>query len=150
MRGLYERSVTWDANIDGAFGRYFEGSGKWTGFVRGRAGVLFVREPLYDSIGFTYEYSPLSAATFGLQAEVLDLDLGLWAQAGGLLDIHARPGAMLALGWSLFGVEAQYRSFEGYGEGFAVYAKLRVPISILTRIFRTHHSSSKSTASSVP
>ncbi len=146
MTGLYERSTSWDLNIDGAFGRYFGETDKWTGFVRARAGVLIVREPLFSALGFTYEWSPQSNATLGLQAEILHLELGVWGQLGALLDVGSgpvRPGLMGAVGWSLFGVEAQYRTYnnDGLGSGIAVYGKIRIPVSILTRVFSTHHHS---------
>jgi hypothetical protein len=146
MTGLYERSTSWDLNIDGAFGRYFGETDKWTGFVRARAGVLIVREPLYSALGFTYEWSPQSNATLGIQAEILHLELGVWGQLGALLDVGSgpvRPGLMGAVGWSLFGVEAQYRTYnnDGLGSGIAVYGKIRIPVSILTRVFSTHHHS---------
>jgi hypothetical protein len=149
MTGFYERSTTWDLNIDGAFGRFFGDSGadKWTGFVRARAGVMIIREPLYNSIGLTYEYSPQAVATLGIQAEVLHLERGFWGQLGGLLDVSSspvRPGLMAAVGYSLLGVEGQYRTYnsDGLGSGVAVYLKLRVPVSIITRIFATNHKSS--------
>jgi hypothetical protein len=132
----------WDLNVDGAFGRYLGDEGKWTGFVRARAGILFVREPFYDAIGFTYEYSSLSTATFGIQAEILHLDRGLWAQVGGLLDVSGHAGVMAAVGLSIVGIEAQYRTYDGLGDGIAVYAKLRAPIGVLAYVFGTrdaHH-----------
>ena len=66
---IYTKANTWDANLEGAFGRYFGDEAKWTGFVRARAGLLIVREPLYTAVGLTYEYSNLSNATFGVQAD---------------------------------------------------------------------------------
>ena len=130
---VYQRANTWDLNIDGAFGRYLGDEPKWTGFVRARAGLLFVREPmLYYALGLTYEYSNLSNATFGVQAEILHLDSGFWGQAGALLDTNGHPGAMVAAGYSLIGLEAQYRTYDGgLGDGIAVYAKLRVPVGVL-------------------
>jgi hypothetical protein len=134
---VYSRANTWDLNIDGAFGRFFGDDAKWTGFVRARAGILFVREPLYSAIGFTYEYSSLSNATFGIQAEILHLDSGFWAQLGGLLDVSGHPGIMAAVGFSLVGLEAQYRTYDGLGDGIAIYAKLRAPIGVLAYVFGT-------------
>jgi hypothetical protein len=134
---VYQRANTWDLNIDGAFGRFFGDDARWTGFVRARAGILFVREPLYNAIGLTYEYSSLSNATFGIQAEILHLDSGFWGQVGGLLDVSGRPGIMAAVGFSLVGIEAQYRSYDGLGDGIAIYAKLRAPIGVLAYVFGT-------------
>ena len=137
---VYERATTWDANIDGAFGRYFGDSPAWTGFVRARAGVLFIREPFYNALGFTYEYSSLSKGTFGIQGEILHLDMGFWGQAGALLDVSGHPGGMVAFGLSIVGLEAQYREYDGRGSGVALYAKLRAPISIIARIFHDRSS----------
>jgi hypothetical protein len=131
---VYTKANTWDLNIDGAVGRYFGDEDRWTGFVRARAGVLFVREPLYSAIGFTYEYSSLANATFGIQAEVLHLDSGFWGQVGGLLDTKGNPGVMAAIGFSVIGVEAQYRAYPGLGDGVAIYAKIRVPVGVLAYV----------------
>ena len=149
-RPLYEHANTWDLNIDGAFGRYLGDSPTWTGFVRARAGALFIREPLYNALGLTYEYSSLSKGTFGIQAEILHLDLGYWGQLGGLLDVQGHPGLMGAIGWSILGVEAQYRTYDGLGSGVAVYAKIRIPISIIARVFRSQPKSTPKPASATP
>lgn len=132
---VYLHANTWDLNLEGAIGRFYGDSNAWTGFGRVRAGALFIREPLYLALGATYEISNLQKATFGIQGEVLHLDMGFWAQGGGLLDVSGHPGGMLALGWSLFGVEGQVRDYDGRGTGAAVYAKIRFPISIIARLF---------------
>jgi hypothetical protein len=132
---VYATANTWDLNIDGAAGRFLGDDAKWTGFVRARAGALLVREPLYWSIGATYEYSSLANATFGIQAEVLHLDSGLWAQIGVLLDTNAHQGVMAAVGYSLIGAEVQYRTYDGLGSGIAAYVKLRAPIGVIAYVF---------------
>jgi hypothetical protein len=147
---VYARANTWDLNIDGAFGRFFGDDAKWTGFVRARAGILFVREPLYSAIGLTYEYSSLSNATFGIQAEILHLDSGFWAQLGGLLDVSGHPGIMAAVGFSLVGIEAQYRTYDGLGDGIAIYAKLRAPIGVLAYVFGTRDRHKEPVAPAAP
>jgi hypothetical protein len=148
---VYLHANTWDLNIEGAVGRFYGSEAHaWTGFGRVRAGGLFIREPLYLSLGMTYEFSDLSKATFGVQGEVMHLDLGLWAQGGGLLDVAGHAGGMLAVGWSLFGVETQLRQYDGLGSGIAVYAKLRLPISIIARIFAKPRPVQMVPASSTP
>jgi hypothetical protein len=132
---VYQTANTWDLNIDGAAGRFLGDDAKWTGFVRARAGALLVREPLYWAIGATYEYSSLVNATFGIQAEVLHLDSGLWAQLGVLLDTNAHQGVMAAVGYSLIGAEVQYRTYDGLGSGLAAYVKLRAPIGVIAYVF---------------
>lgn len=139
-RPVYLHLNTWDLNLEGAFGRFFADAPTLTGFGRVRAGALFIREPLYLALGLTYEYSNLEKATFGVQGEVLHLDSGFWAQAGAQLDTDGHPGGMLSAGWSLFGVEAQLREYDGRGTGVALYGKLRIPVSIIARVFASHPS----------
>ncbi len=135
----FDHANTWDLNIDGAFGRFFGSEeAKWTGFGRIRGGALFIRDSLYSAIGATYEYSSLEKGTFGVQAELMHIEMGLWGQAGALLDVSGHPGAMAAVGWSLFGVEAQVRSYDGLGTGVGLYVKLRIPVSIIARVFARH------------
>jgi hypothetical protein len=123
-----DHATTWDLVVEGAFGRYFGGSDRWSGLGRARAGVLFVRDPVFDAIGLSFESSSLSKATFGLEVEALRIDGGYWGELGALLDVTGRPGALLSGGWSVFGLECQVRSVAGLGLGAAVYAKLSVPI----------------------
>ncbi len=132
----YERETTWDLNLEGGYGRFFSDPAKNTGFVRARAGVLFIRNSTYRALGLTYEYSALSPAAFGVQGEVLNLELGLWTQLGGFVDVSGHFGAQLAAGWSLFGVEGQYRAVEDRGSAFALFGKLRLPISIIARALK--------------
>ncbi len=131
-----DRGIGWDLNIEGAYGSLLgevDRDSKGTGFGRIRAGVLFANEPFYYAIGPTFETSNLAGATFGLQGEVVNIGSGLYLQAGGLVDSHAKLGALGAIGWSLFGVEYQYRSYEDLGSVSAVYAKIRIPISMIYR-----------------
>ncbi|HQP38803.1 MAG TPA: hypothetical protein PLI95_26645 [Polyangiaceae bacterium] len=135
-----DRGIGWDLNIDGAYGTLLgevDRDSKGTGFGRIRAGVLFANEPFYYALGPTFETSNLAGATFGLQGEVVNIGSGLYAQIGGLVDSHAKLGAMGALGWSLFGVEYQYRSYEDLGNVSALYAKVRIPISMIYRAVKS-------------
>lgn len=134
MVRLLRRQATWDLNLEGGLG------GVWAtpphhaiGFARARAGVTFVRDPFLDTLGLTYEYSGLSPATFGVQAEVAWLEKGFWAQGGLLYDVSGRGGVMAALGWAIFGVETDYRNAEQTGKAWALYAKLRIPVSLFIR-----------------
>jgi hypothetical protein len=131
--GPGKRYTTWDANIEGAYGRLFTDPAQSTGFGRVRGGVLWVRDPTFYSLGLTYEASDKSAATLGVQGEWLHLELGVWAQAGALVDVAhgARLGAMGALGWSVIGGEIQARDLEGQGMTTALFIKLRIPIGII-------------------
>jgi hypothetical protein len=128
--------VTWDANIDGALGYSFEADNHFTGFARARVGLLFVNEediqaPLFRSLGVTYEFSDFTPATFGIQAESMWLNSGVWLQAGALIDIQPRPGFMLAAGISLLGVEGQVRWSEDDGPFVAIFGKLRIPLGVI-------------------
>lgn len=133
-----DRATTWDLNLEGALGWVLPDTGdswgdkRFTGFLRARAGILRIHDSWYFSAGPTFETSKLQPVTVGLQGEVMNLEAGLWAQAGALFDGGAHPGAMGAIGWSLFGVEAQYRVYDKYnlGEVPAVYFKLRIPIGV--------------------
>jgi len=127
----YRRATTWDLNIDGALGSTLGEGHALTGFGRVRGGILAVRDANVLALGLTYEYSNLQKATFGIQAEYINDNSGAWIQIGALLDTQPRPGAMLAVGYSLFGVEGQVRSYEPAGVTYALYAKLRIPIGFL-------------------
>jgi hypothetical protein len=134
-----ERVLTWDLNIDGAYGRVFaDPEGRWTMFGRVRAGLMYIRDSLYFSLGPTYEISKLQLATFGLQGEVMHIETGLWCQLGALVDVAPHPGLMVAAGWSLFGVEFQAREYDRYGigEAPALYGKIRIPIGVIARAFK--------------
>ena len=48
-----KRMLTWDANIDGAYGYIFGSKKTDTGFVRLRGGLLWVRDPNFFSVGLT-------------------------------------------------------------------------------------------------
>ena len=124
-------SNTIDLNLEGGAGRHFGDPAKTLGFGRARAGVMFARWPIFTMIGATYEFNNLSAASFGLQGELLHLSSGIWGQLGGSVDIHGKAGMMAALGLSVVGVEAQYRGYEDSGYGVAVLGKLRIPIGVL-------------------
>jgi hypothetical protein len=125
--------TSWDVNIEGAYGRLYTDPSAKSGFGRVRGGFLWVRDPLFYSLGLTYELSDYSKATVGVQGEVLNLELGLWLQAGAMLDLanSARPGVMGAVGWSVIGAEVQGRDIEGQGMVPAAYVKLRIPLGII-------------------
>ncbi|HXX67515.1 MAG TPA: hypothetical protein VEK07_10055 [Polyangiaceae bacterium] len=139
---VLDQATTWDLDVEGGVGRYFGSSDRWTGLVRGRAGILFVRDPRYDSVGVSFEYSSLAKATFGVEVEIARIDAGFWAQAGALLDVSARPGGLLSGGWSILGLEAQVRSFAGLGLGVTVFAKVSVPIGVVAHVLGARGSKS--------
>ncbi|HEY5372915.1 MAG TPA: hypothetical protein VIK01_04480 [Polyangiaceae bacterium] len=131
--------TTWDASLDAGYGHQFgdNARGLWLG--RAGAGLLFVRDPTFYTLGLSYEYSTLSRASLGLDAEVMQLDSGLWVQARASSDLDhgMRPGASLSLGWSLFAIEADVRSRES-GAVTALYGKLRIPLGLIGFALQRH------------
>jgi hypothetical protein len=131
--------TTWDASLDAGYGHQFgdNARGLWLG--RAGAGLLFVRDPSFYTLGLSYEYSTLSRASLGLDAEVMQLDSGLWVQARASSDLDhgMRPGAALSLGWSLFAIEADVRSRES-GAVTALYGKLRIPLGLIGFALQRH------------
>ncbi len=140
--------LKFDLNIDGGLGKALERN-RMSGFVRARLGVLQVlngptpdASPLYISGGATLACSDISPLAVGAQGEVMHLGTGLWAQAGGFVDvITPSPGLALAAGWSLVGFEAQYRFVDQDRQpdmpraDWVLYGKLRAPITIIMSAF---------------
>ena len=127
----YRRAITWDLNVDGALGATLGNGSTLAGFGRVRAGVLSIHDADVLALGASYEYGSLQKFTFGVQAEYINDNSGLWVQLGALLDTQPRPGAMAAVGYALFGAEVQLRSDAATGATVAVYGKLRIPIGFL-------------------
>jgi hypothetical protein len=129
---LGKRYTSWDANLEGGVGRVLTPPGETVGLGRVRAGVLWVRDPNFFSLGVTYELSHMSAATLGVQAEYLSLETGFFAQIGPLVDVadKGKLGFMTSIGVSLFGIEYQGRDYNG-GYASAVFGKLRIPLGII-------------------
>jgi hypothetical protein len=131
------RYTTWDLNLDGAMGYAFEDDAHLSGFGRIRGGLLFVDErnftaPSFTSLGLVYEISDLSPATVGFQAETMSLSSGTWAQIGAMVDlVQVRPVFMASVGFSVLGAEVQLRGDDEQSAYWALYAKLRVPVSII-------------------
>jgi hypothetical protein len=133
MQKLLERRTTIDLNLEAGLGHVFGDPGKTNAFGRARARVLLVRAPFYEALGLTYEYSGLSPLTFGVQGE-LAWSGGFWGQIGALLDVshtHARWGGMAALGFAIVGVEGQLRDAASTGSAWALYGKIRLPLTLL-------------------
>ncbi len=141
-------SSRFDLNIEGGLGKTLQRDGL-TGFARARAGWLTVVEPrnpqgspLYVTVGGTLATSDLGLFSVGLQGELMHLSSGFWAQGGGFVDVtKPGPGVALSAGWSLFGVEFQ-RRFVDEGRAltepradWAVYGKLRIPVTIIMSAF---------------
>ncbi len=132
-----------DVNVEGALGRLDREAGL-VGFGRIRLGLLHIIESSTDPeasmifvvLGVTADASNLSPMTLGIQTELIHISSGLWGQFGGLFDVtRAEPGWTAALGWNLFGVEAQRRRYaheDSLPENdWALFGKVRVPVSLL-------------------
>jgi hypothetical protein len=127
----WARANRWDVELEGALGSTLGERHHGARFARARAGYLAARDESIYALTLSYEYANLTPHTFGVQAEYTNDNTGFWAQIGGLLDTHAHPGAMLAMGLTVVGAEVQYRRFDDSAAAFAVFAKLRIPIGII-------------------
>lgn len=137
-----------DIDLDGGVGYAFAPE-RVVGFGRLRLGLLTWMEPanplnspLLISVGATYGLSSFSYAELGVETELLHLKTGFWFQGAGAVDL-VNPGPVwrLAAGWSVFGVEAQRRTFPrdvqlpgDAAETFVVGGKLRAPIGPLLKL----------------
>ena len=74
------------------------------------------------------------------QAEIIDLQLGLWGQVGGNLDTKGHPGFVGSVGWSFLGVEIQNRVFDDpYGRNWALLGKIRIPFGLIIKALGARH-----------
>jgi hypothetical protein len=127
------RGVTWDAQVEGGVA-WQRPAGAGALALRGRGGVLLVREPIYFAAGATAGVSPLGLPLVGAQLELTHLFAGVWGQLG--LEVAAagaQRGDLVGhagLGFSVVGVEVQQRLGDGAPRR-AWIAKVRVPISII-------------------
>ena len=134
MRKMMERTTTWDLNVELGYGRVFRDPAKWEGFFRAGAGIMFVRDPLFEVLRFTYDYSPRSTATLGVELEADWVETGLWGQLGLMKDANSPYwGGRLSLGFAILGVEGEYRGDATAQTYWALYGKLRIPLGILGR-----------------
>jgi hypothetical protein len=120
--------LSWDLNLEGGLG-----SAPPTLFALGRlrAGLLVYQGPWYGAVGVTYEISTLALAAIGVQGEILHLGTGLWAQLGGALSTRGQPSAMFAFGWSLVGIEGEWRAPTLAGPNWVILGKLRIPVALI-------------------
>ena len=134
MKKMMERATTWDLNVELGYGRVFRDPAKWEGFFRAGAGIMFVRDPLFEVLRFTYDYSPRSTATLGVELEADWVETGLWGQLGLMKDANSPYwGGRLSLGFAILGIEGEYRGDATAQTYWALYGKLRVPLGILGR-----------------
>jgi len=133
-------AITWDANLEGGFGRAFgDIHPRTVSFARVRAGILWAHGQWFTSAGIFYDLSNFTPGTFGIQVEQMHLSSGFWIQAGAGIDVEPRAMGMLAVGWSVVGVEAQYRSFGDAGIGPAFFGKLRIPLGLIGFALSNRH-----------
>ena len=131
-----------DLDVSGGGGYFWgqNGFGAGVGFGRVRAGIMAVRWPFMYAVGATYEINNLSPAAWGVQAEILHIGAGIWAQLGGSVDYKGEFGGMASVGWSMLGIEAQVRGYKDVlpfaqpndpGYGFALVGKVRIPVGFI-------------------
>lgn len=127
------RGLTWDAQLEGGVA-WERPAGTGALALRGRGGVLWIREPIYAAAGVTAGVSPLGGPLVGAQLEITHLFAGVWGQLGlEAAAAGAQQGNLVghaALGFSVVGVEVQQRLGDGPPRR-AWIAKVRVPIAIL-------------------
>ncbi|MEE2780295.1 MAG: hypothetical protein VYE15_07220 [Myxococcota bacterium] len=117
---------TWDAMVELGGGVDTEDKGLF--FGRARGGFLWVREPFFTSLGVTLEVGPFAPISAGVQGEIAHLGTGLWMNLGACVDLDARPGVNVGLGWSIFGAEARYLGGGDEESTWTLFGKLRIPI----------------------
>ncbi|MDP6942647.1 MAG: hypothetical protein QF464_00735, partial [Myxococcota bacterium] len=93
-----------------------------------RGGLLLIREPMFISVGLTAMFDTWQPPAFGVEAELMHLQTGLWMHAGAFIDIEASSGATYGLGWSIYGLETQVRVDTTGETVWTILAKLRVPL----------------------
>jgi hypothetical protein len=97
-------------------------------FLRGRAGLLVLREPWYLGIGPTIAYGGVGTFAFGAQAELTNIWGGVWAQAEAAWHVERGLLASFGAGYQLFGGEV--RLSDG-GRDVAVIFKFRAPVGLV-------------------
>lgn len=128
--GWLKREWRWDASVDIGYGKSWESRDPWGLMVGGRLGATFVNQPHYLTAGATFYWSQQLSPTAGLQIEYLSDATAMWVQTGGFSEFDGDLGAMAALGWQIFAVEAQVRSRPADQPAhWAVFGKVRVPVS---------------------
>lgn len=123
--------TTWDLDLNVGYGRRFapDPGGSWA--ARARAGVLFIREPRFYALGVTAHAASDLPAAFGVEAEYLSTEAGVWVAPGVQLDVAGHPGASLAAGFSVLGVSAQLRRTRDGDTSTAALLTVRLPVRLL-------------------
>lgn len=131
---VYPRLETWDLDaVVGAGPRL--GGGETLVLGRVRAGVLFVREPHFWSLGLTGEIASRRAFALGVEGGLTSDSNGTWVQLGAsrALTRNAWSGHV-TVGWTLVGVEL--RGETGPQSGWQVLGVLRLPVGIVAHLLR--------------
>lgn len=122
--------ITWDAALLAGGGLSFDDAigGREHFLLRGRAGVLFPRDPNTFALGLTGSLGGLADLGIGLEAEFISLPIGV-AFYGGVdytLDVD-EWATHLGIGYTLVTVEWQHR-FDGSN---ALFFNVRVPFGTI-------------------
>ncbi|GAC1352255.1 MAG: hypothetical protein NVS3B20_15490 [Polyangiales bacterium] len=132
--------TTWDLNLEGGYGAILKDAKPGVLFGRARGGVMRITDySIVSVLGVTCDLSSRAPLAFGLQGELLHLELGLWVQGQGLIDLKGHPGASVAVGFSLLGVELQTREYDDSGRAWGILGKLRLPVSLIYHAFQARH-----------
>ncbi len=135
----YQTTWWWNVYASGGVGGALDGHHDALFFGRFGPAIGFGDGDWAWMLQLDYDVSAQSQAAFdsGLWAIY---DGVLWVQAGGLVDLdagHVHAGARLALGWTLFGVEAQARRYDPstqLGDVFALYGTITVPYGLAQKL----------------
>jgi hypothetical protein len=138
MTGIPIRhGVAWDVEI--ALGlRVAHNSGddsRW-GFARARAGLLLFREPTFLSVGIAGQYGPLGSSALGIEAQVVDIQKGIWLQLGGFPIDSVGSVIEVGFGFSLFGVEWQRRVSGTQSGDQVLLVVLEVPLGLIRQLLK--------------
>jgi hypothetical protein len=110
----------------------------WTFATRMRGGLMIMRGSYFWQLGATAELSTFEwdkRSCFGAQVELLHFTSGFWWQVGGFADIEAYGGMTAAMGWTLLGLETQFRTRLDEPVSWSVLLKLRVPLRMFFPMF---------------
>jgi len=92
--------------------------------LRPRLGATFVKTPWFATVGTVVNFQTDHYTSFGLQAEIVHSEVGMWLQATAVVNVKGTPDAFVSAGWSVLGYEHQIRDK-------AHVFKIKLPISMI-------------------
>jgi hypothetical protein len=105
-------------------------------FARARAGLAIYREPGFLLVGIAGQLGPLASSALGIEAEVLQSEVGVWVQ-GGVYPLDSAGGVTVtgAVGFSLFGLEYQRRVSGDHAGDDTLCLMVALPLGVV-RVMR--------------